>query len=335
MRYLKFLAILLVALALVACPWYGYRYPDGKLPAHPVNLEDFNSEYDDYNATAPALGRLIPFCYSTNSHSQGEDFDIKYEPMEVMWDKATGDLTVSNELSGFGGFRDYYGVLLFGVKGINSTGNELGPNLLYDPYSEFEDAELVLLYATDVDGDYDIAFTYNTEAYDFAESEPVAFLNSQFNDLYPSFDFTYSRIYFCSDREDGIYNIFHVDVAYLSGEIIPLLSDSLEHTVEADPVLSSEYEDKCPYIYGNTMVFASTRPGGSGGFDLYYSLFEEGAWSDPVNFGGEINTAFDEYRPILFDEEIDNDRNLMIFSSDRTGGKGGFDLYFVGILTFD
>jgi len=332
MRYLKLIPILLMAIALVACPWYGYRYPDGKLPAHPVNLEDFNSEYDDYNSTAPSLGRLIPFCYSTNRHSQGGDFNIKYEPMEVRWDKTTGDLTVSNDFT-YQSVGEYFGVLLFGVKGINSTGNELGPNLLYDPYSEFEDAEHVLLYATDIDGDYDIAYTYNIVDYDFSESQPVAFLNSQFNDLYPCFDFGYSRIYFCSDREDGIYNIFHVDVAYSNGEIIPLLSDSLEHAVEMDPVLSSDYDDKCPYIYGNTLVFTSNRPGGSGGFDLYYSIFEYGAWSEPVNFGPEINTSFDEYRPILFDEEIDNDRNMMVFSSNRTGGKGGFDLYFVGILT--
>lgn len=40
-----------------------------------------------------------------------------------------------------------------------------------------------------------------------------------------------------------------------------------------------------------------------------------------------------ELGPILFEEEVDEDRYMMIFSSDRAGGKGGFDLYFAGILT--
>jgi hypothetical protein len=189
-----------------------------------------------------------------------------------------------------------------------------------------------LLYATDLEGDFDIRFAYNEGYSKFSDGEPVSYLNSSFNDLYPSFNFVYSRIYFCSDREDGVFNIFYADVNYSNGEMIALLSDTLEDVVEMDPVLSSDYDDKCPFIYGNTLVFTSNRPGGSGGYDLYYSKFESGAWGEPVNFGPEINTASDEYRPILFDPGVDYDRDMMIFSSDRSGGEGGFDLYFVGIL---
>ena len=94
--------------------------------------------------------------------------------------------------------------------------------------------------------------------------------------------------------------------------------------------MSSSSEDKCPYVNGKLLTFSSNRPGGYGGFDLYYSLFENGSWSAPINFGNKINTAFDEYRPIsLHIQNFDN--NLLIFSSDRPGGKGGFDLYYTGI----
>ena len=51
-----------------------------------------------------------------------------------------------------------------------------------------------------------------------------------------------------------------------------------------------------------------------------------------MNFGAVINTEFDEYRPALFEEDVDNDRDMMVFSSDKPGGKGGFDLYFVGVI---
>lgn len=84
------------------------------------------------------------------------------------------------------------------------------------------------------------------------------------------------------------------------------------------------------------MVFVSNRPGGMGGFDLWYATFNGTSWSEPKNFGSKINTPYDEYRPIVikpqgsFDSfEFVND--LMIFSSNRPGGKGGFDLYYVGI----
>ena len=74
------------------------------------------------------------------------------------------------------------------------------------------------------------------------------------------------------------------------------------------------------------MVFTSNRPGGLGGYDLYYSVFRNGKWSSPVNLGPRINTASDEYRPIIgYDPDFTN--QFMMFSSNRPGGKGGFDLY--------
>lgn len=335
MRLLKPITFLLMALVLTACPYIGpgYEYPFGELPAYPVNLEAFNSEYDDYNMSAPSLGMLFPFCFSTNRHSQGGEFNIRYEPMNIRWDKRTGEFSVTNEYGSRSSLGDDYGPLLNGVKQVNSAGNELGPYLLFDRMGpDFSDSDMVLLYATDEGGDFDIFFTYNNGSPDFPEEAPVPFLNSEFNDLYPSLNEGYSRMFFCSDREDGVFNIFSTEVDFGNNEMIGLLSDTLDHVVEKEEVLSGDYDDKCPYIFGNTLVFTSNRPGGSGGYDLYYSKFEEGAWGVPVNFGPEINSPADEYRVILLDPYVDIERDMMIFSSNRTGGLGGFDLYFVGIL---
>ena len=96
-----------------------------------------------------------------------------------------------------------------------------------------------------------------------------------------------------------------------------------------ESVLSSNSNDKCPSINGNIIVFASDRDGGYGGYDLYYSQFINNQWSTPVNFGDKINSSSDEYRPITF--SFFNYFDLMIFSSNRPGGKGGFDLYCVKI----
>jgi hypothetical protein len=99
--------------------------------------------------------------------------------------------------------------------------------------------------------------------------------------------------------------------------------------VKADSI-NSDSDDKCPFIFRKIMVFASDREGGLGGFDIYYSVFKNGKWNSPVNFGPDINTSYNEYRPVVgFHEDFTN--NFIIFSSDRPGGKGEFDLYFRGI----
>jgi hypothetical protein len=68
-----------------------------------------------------------------------------------------------------------------------------------------------------------------------------------------------------------------------------------------------------------------------GGYDLYYSVFRNGNWSSPVNMGPKINSASDEYRPII-GSSPDFTNNFIIFSSNRPGPdvKGGFELYFRG-----
>ena len=58
--------------------------------------------------------------------------------------------------------------------------------------------------------------------------------------------------------------------------------------------------------------------------------FKNGKWNSPVNFGPDVNTQYNETCPAIgYDRTFYN--VYMIFSSDRPGGKGGYDLYFKGI----
>jgi hypothetical protein len=325
-RFINFLILIL----LFSCD--SGEEPDypGSLPVIPVNLEVFNSEYDDFNSAAPTSGWLIPFCFSTNRNSQGENFDIIYQPMNVNFSKNTGILNVTNEYSNWGIFREKYDVIKEGLDKINSPANEYGPYLIIKENTGFPGLSFLLLYATDSNGRFDINFSWNPDNSGFSETTPVHILNSEYNDLYPTLNYDYSRIYFCSDRENGIFNIFYVELED-NNELIIKLSGGSKSDVFKDIELSGSYDDKCPFIFGNTLVFASDRPGGYGGFDLYYSRFTNGKWGVPVNFGPEINSEYDEYRPVIFDEGVDEMKNMMVFSSDRPGGKGGFDLYFAGV----
>ncbi len=327
------LFLLIISILFIACDKTepgggGYKYNIGSLPETPVNLTDFNTEYDDYNSTAPSLGRLIPFCFSTNRNSQGNDFDVIYQPMNVNFSKTTGVLTVRNVYANWGIYEDDFKVIETGVDKIRTSGNEFGPNLI--PEYDFNDLYFTLLYSSDVSGDFQINFISNRSEANFSEPQEVSFLNSEFDDLYPCFSSDTSRIYFCSNREEDNFDFYSTKVNPKK-DMESLLSDDAQYEINKEETLSSAADDKCPFIFGNKMVFASNREGGFGGFDLYYSIYENGQWSQPINFGESINSEFDEYRPILINEGVSDTQTMMVFSSNRTGGKGGFDLYFVGI----
>ena len=330
MKVLAKILLIVVVISSTSCEKspYGYKYERGSLPEQPVNLADFNTEYDDYNATAPSLGELIPFCFSTNRHSRGNEFNIIYEPMSVVFDKTTGELTVTDSYSIWSSLSEDYEIINQGLPKIRTTANEFGPNLVVNNTSD--GYNFTLLYSTDVTGNAQINFISNQTEPRFTEPQEVAFLNSEFDDMYPTFNADRSRIYFCSDREGESFDFYYVNTDPTQ-DIEVMLADNTDYEIVKDTNLSSSQDDKCPFIYEDRMVFASNREGGYGGYDLYYSLLENGRWSEPVNFGETINTASDEYRPILLEEGVTWTQTMMVFSSNRPGGLGGFDLYFVGI----
>ncbi|PLX17842.1 MAG: hypothetical protein C0599_13205 [Salinivirgaceae bacterium] len=74
---------------------------------------------------------------------------------------------------------------------------------------------------------------------------------------------------------------------------------------------------------GNTLIFASNKPGGFGGFDLYYmTKDDDDNWSEPQNMGGTINTPYDENYPTYAKQG-----KTLYFSSNGHSGMGGYDLF--------
>lgn len=73
---------------------------------------------------------------------------------------------------------------------------------------------------------------------------------------------------------------------------------------------------------GNTLYFASDRPDGYGGFDLFVSKRTADGWSAPANLGPVVNTPGHELAPF-------HDGESLYFSSDWHFGLGGFDLFRV------
>ena len=274
----RILTIILFSFLIISCEKNpnGYKFEHGDLPDFPVNLVDFNTIYDDYNSTAPSLGRLIPFCFSTNRNSSGNEFDVIYQPMNVNFDKTSGILKVTNEYANWGVYNEDYEVIKKGLNKINTSGNEFGPYLITGYNSN--EYNFTLLYASDATGNFQINFTSNKSNSDFSDVIPVAFINSEFDDLYPTFNTDRTKIYFCSNRENEKFDIYYSNINNLENNLELLLSDTSYHNIYKDTIISSSYEDKCPFVFNNTLIFTSNKPGGFGGFDLYYCKFENNNW---------------------------------------------------------
>lgn len=341
-------AICVIFATSISCNYTNnYTYPTGHFPDEVINFEEVNSEYDDYNSDLPTVGSTHHFQFSSNRNSQGGNFDIVCEELFIQWNRDNGQFTMDETEA-----DDFFGFIWSVIDSVNTPFDEFGPYSVFY-YTGMEDTTglytYLLMYANNSSGDFDIRFltysffqgAHSQWGTEMTPSEEIDWLNSDSDDLYPTFygeDFEYNdlssldvseiqKILFCSNR-DGDFNLYEVEVP--SGSLI---TSTLASDVVNEPVrlsINSAYDDKCPYVNGKLLVFTSNRPGGYGGLDLYYSVMTDGNWSEPVNFGEGINTAYDEYRPITYSEDR-FDNNLLIFSSNRPGGKGGFDLYYMGI----
>lgn len=83
---------------------------------------------------------------------------------------------------------------------------------------------------------------------------------------------------------------------------------------------------------GHLLFFSSNRqPGGFGGLDLYVSQRVDknpdapDGWSPPINLGAMINGTADDVGPAYVQNREGND--VLYFTSNRLGGRGGFDIY--------
>jgi len=313
----------------------GNNYSIGHFPTLPTNLTDFNTEFDDYNSDIPIFGETFPFCFSSNRNSQGKDFDIVYKLMSVEFSKKSGKLDMYDNTHTNLDVYIENGNIRSALNKINSPFDEFGPCFIpmgvksngTNGNGRFE--SYIFLYSSNLNGNQDIFFTQNLENENYENPRLVQSVNSNADDAYPTFNNNHSELYFTSSRK-GNFDIYKVKTDS-SKEILQILSENEPASVEMDTILSSASDDKCPSITNNLLVFTSNRDGGFGGYDLYYSCFENGKWSKPINFGSGINTEYDEYRPIVRSNKWEFDNDLMIFSSNRPGGKGGFDLYYVGI----
>ncbi|MFN8415827.1 MAG: hypothetical protein U0U66_05805 [Cytophagaceae bacterium] len=91
-------------------------------------------------------------------------------------------------------------------------------------------------------------------------------------------------------------------------------------------IINTPYNEDSPYLHpdGKTLYFSSTGHNSMGGFDLFYTTYNDslGKWNPPINMGYPINTAHDE---LHFTFTADGKR--MYFAARKPDGFGDKDIY--------
>ncbi len=86
--------------------------------------------------------------------------------------------------------------------------------------------------------------------------------------------------------------------------------------------INSTSDEKFPFYQNNKLYFASNRPGGLGGFDIYFTREINGKWTEPILLSSPINSSKDDFA--YWSDNIDRHG---YFSSDRSNRQRTTDIY--------
>ncbi len=125
---------------------------------------------------------------------------------------------------------------------------------------------------------------------------------------------------------DGKYLFFSSDMQGTLGKsdifVCENVNDKWSKPVSLGSDVNSSSSEVYPFYHSSgRLYFASDRPGGLGGLDIYYTLLVDGKWSAPVHLDPPINSKGDDFA--LYSTSPDAEG---YFTSDRRR-KGDDDIY--------
>lgn len=165
----------------------------------------------------------------------------------------------------------------------------------------------------------------------FSDWSPVVHLpapvNSEFSDQAPVLSRDEKKLYFTSDREPGGFG----------GEDIWISTRKTRNSpwgapVNLGPTVNTSAMERLRSVTtdGRILLFQSDREGGLGQTDIWAAVRrhvnDDFDWSEPVNLGSNINSAFTELASNFVFADAGLYRKLF-FASSKPGGFGGADIY--------
>jgi len=135
-----------------------------------------------------------------------------------------------------------------------------------------------------------------------------------FSNGYPSLSFDGKAMYFASNRPGG-YGGYDIYVSYYKNK-------DWTYPENLGPNINSQGNEITPFLNGSELYFSSDFLQGVGGFDIFKSEVVGTEWSTAKNAGNGVNSPEDEFYP-----SVQPDTELVYFSSNRIGGRGGYDIY--------
>jgi hypothetical protein len=226
--------------------------------------------------------------------------EFQYRPARIVAENLGPDVNSSGDEYGPVPSPSQSGVVYFTARREGNTGGRRGPTGAPDPQRGD--------FTTDL-------FRTTRQTSQWGPAEPMHYLlNSPQHEEFLGFAPDGQRMYYARGRPG--YQQYFVD-PFQEGEERQL--NTLPLTIPLRP----DRGDLTPHIIGDTLVyFASSRPGGFGGLDLYRMARRDGRWTEPENLGPELNSPYDETTPFL----APDGRTLYFSTNDSRRGIGGFDV---------
>lgn len=142
-------------------------------------------------------------------------------------------------------------------------------------------------------------------------------INSLYYERNPVVTVDNSVIFFSSTRPQPVISTGgpNEDIYYA----VKMASGSWSKPVYFQYNTSKNEFPACLSIDGKTLILSRKE---KDNYDLFYSVFEDGKWSEPKSMGSSINSSENEK-----EASLSKDGNLLFFSSDRKEGLGKFDIY--------
>jgi outer membrane protein OmpA-like peptidoglycan-associated protein len=270
----------------------------------------FNSDHSDYGAHYFHEGIVF-------ASSRDTDALIKHKPFDAV-DEDESSLNLFYVGRGLGG--DWGEVVHFHNEHIKTFLHE-GPMAFYgnDKRGAFTRTNLKNgrpVYDALGRANLNIFFADVDELGSLSNITPFEHNNEGYSTAHPTFSSDGKTMYFSTTSPQGQGDS---DIYYSTFQ-----NDTWTEPKNLGPNINTREDESFPFLANDsTLYFSSNGHGTLGGLDILVSYRKKGEWTKAQNFGGPLNTRYDDFSLVC-----DSTGRVGFIASNRPEGKGLDDVYF-------